>query len=172
MTPLFDNEWLQEEDLATAARFDNPTEGDVFHEMASYWMFVIGVHPDGRVAVVEAHGGATLPRDGKLIVFDSGDAYRSHYGYKSPGMERKYPMRPLPVEKRQDVTGWLSDRGGWPEPDRSPRDGRATRQALTINVPIDPIAQCPAVEPDYCDTASIWLIAQRWHTAAACDCPF
>lgn len=27
----------------------------------------------------------------------------------------------------------------------------------------DPIAQCPRRRPRTCDSANVWLIAQRWH---------
>lgn len=100
---------LAESDRLTAAAFDDPQPGDRFHEMCSFWMYVVAVEPDGRVAVLTASPPCTLPRDGKLKIHPSRDAYRAHWAYGSiPG----YAIRL--ADRGNDVTGWFPD---WPDPE-------------------------------------------------------
>ena len=86
--------------------FADPQVGDSFHEMYSFRMFVIAVEPDGRVATMTASPPCTLPRDGKVEIYESHDAYRSHFAYNGiPGYWIRLDRRGV------DVTGWFR---GWP----------------------------------------------------------
>lgn len=99
-------EILAAEDVTQAA-FSDPRPGDSFHEMFTFRMFVIAVEPEGRVAVMTVTPPCTLPRDGKVEIYPTHDAYRTAFAY---GSIAGYWMRL--GERGLDVSGWF---GGWPE---------------------------------------------------------
>ncbi len=103
---MFDTPELQRDRAATAAAFDDPQPGDAFHEMCSFWVFVIAVEPQGRVAVLTSPGGQTLPGDGKLIIYPSHTAYREEYAYGS--IEGYWVQL---SGRGANVRGWFK---GWP----------------------------------------------------------
>lgn len=146
------------EEQSTAEAFAAPEVGMVFQEMASFWMIIIGIHEDGRIATISSPGGHTLPDEGKVQIFRTADEFRAYFGYAKIG---GYGMRV--TKRRQDVTGWLDVRGGWPKPVEKLIDGRETRPATAIKVFSDSIAQSPYPQQDHCDPGSIWLIKPRWH---------
>jgi len=91
----------------TEQAFADPRPGDSFHEMYSFRMFVVAVEMEGRVAVLTVSSlPCTLPRDGKLEVYPSHDAYRAAFAYRSiPGYWIRLAERGVPIE------GWFP---GWP----------------------------------------------------------
>jgi hypothetical protein len=99
----------KDNDAATEAAFADPQVGDAFHEMYTFRMFVIGVEPGGRVAVLTVTPPCTLPNDGTLKVYESHGAYRSAFAYRSmPGYWIRLDERGI------NVTGWLKE---WPAPE-------------------------------------------------------
>lgn len=67
---------------ATSEAFDDPRVGDRFHELYSFWVYV--VHVDGEyVATVEASPPCDLPTGGKLRHFPSREAFRAAYRYET-----------------------------------------------------------------------------------------
>lgn len=63
--PPFENVRSLDNEQETAAAIAEPQVGDCFHEMLSYWLFV--VYRDGdRVATLAAGAPCTFPEDGKL----------------------------------------------------------------------------------------------------------
>lgn len=67
---------------ATRAAFEDPQVGDRFHELYSFWVYV--VHVEGEhVATVEASPPCDLPTDGKLRHFPSREAFRAAYRYET-----------------------------------------------------------------------------------------
>jgi histidine triad (HIT) family protein len=101
-----------ERDRRTVEAFADPQVGDRFHEMLSVWWYVVAVEPQGRVALLRGVPPCTLPRDGKLEVYPSHDAYRRHFGYDTiPGHWVNL------ADRGSDVGGWFE---GWPEPPTEP----------------------------------------------------
>lgn len=103
-------------DTPTVAAFADPQPGDRFHEMLSFWMFVVAVQPgNGRVAVLTLAAPGTMPRDGKLKVYPTHDAYREAWAYSTiPGYTVSLAARGT------NVTGWFP---GWdhiPQPPAPP----------------------------------------------------
>jgi hypothetical protein len=95
-----------ERDRKTAEAFADPQAGDRFHEMLSCWWYVVAVEPAGRVAVLRGIPPCTLPRDGKLEIFESHDAYRRMFAYETiPGYWVSL------AERGNNVEGWFP---GWP----------------------------------------------------------
>lgn len=100
---------LSERDWLTAQAFADPRPGDRFHEMFSFWMYVVAVEPDGRVAVLTASPPCSLPGDGKIEIYPTHDAYRAYWAYESiPGYSISLG------DRGNDVTGWFP---GWPTPE-------------------------------------------------------
>ncbi len=86
----------------TVAAFSDPKPGDRFHEMYSFWMYVLEVAPDGgEVVAMHAHPPCTLPGDGLLKVYASAAEFREAYAYKSiPG----YTCRL--ADRGNSIEGW------------------------------------------------------------------
>jgi hypothetical protein len=97
----------REAERLTAEAFDDPQVGDRFHEMCSFWMYVLAVEPDGRIAVMHASPPCTVPDDGKVVAYASHDEYRKAYAYGSiPGYSMDLANR------GSNVAGWFK---GWPD---------------------------------------------------------
>lgn len=97
----------------TAEAFADPQVGDRFHEMFSVWWYVVAVEPADRVAVLKGISPCELPRDGRLEVYPSHEAFRWAFGYETiPG--RYWVML---ADRGNDVEGWFP---GWPEPGPEP----------------------------------------------------
>jgi hypothetical protein len=79
---MFTTPETEKRDRLTAEAFANPRVGDRFHEFFSYWVFVVAIEGD-RVMVMTASSPATLPDEGEIKVFESHDAYRQHFAYRS-----------------------------------------------------------------------------------------
>lgn len=106
---MFETAEYRAEEDATVAAFADPQAGDSFHEMFTFRMFVIAVEPGGRVAVMTVIPPCTLPRDGKLEIYPSHDAYRAAYAYGTiPGYWIRLDGRGV------NVAGWFE---GWPDPE-------------------------------------------------------
>lgn len=84
----------------TDEAFAEPQVGDRFHEMYSFWMYV--VHMDGEyVVAMEASPPCTVPDDGRLRRFASHDAFRAAYAYGTiPGYWVQL------ADRGNDVSGW------------------------------------------------------------------
>jgi hypothetical protein len=87
--------------LATIQAFDDPQVGDRFHEMLSYWVYVVA--RDGeRITVMDAIPPCSLPKDGRAIGYDTLEAFRAAFRYPTnPG----YWVRL--ADRGHDVSGWL-----------------------------------------------------------------
>jgi hypothetical protein len=103
-----------ERTVRTEYAFDHPEVGDRFDEMLSFWVYVVGVESDGRVAVMEAHPPCRLPADGKLRIFDSHDAYRAAYAYDS-----RMGYWVMLADRFNEVGGWFD---GFPPLPSGPPD--------------------------------------------------
>jgi len=79
----------------------NPTVGDMFHEMYSYYVVVLKV-TDTHITIMEANPPCKLPRDGKTREM-ARDEFIEHFSYGSiPGYWVKW-------HHRADVAGWIAD---------------------------------------------------------------
>jgi hypothetical protein len=76
---------------ATEAAFASPQVGDRFHEMYSFWMYVVDIEDDGHI--VTAHGHS-FPHEAEFRRFPSAVALREHWRYM------------LLASRGEDVTGW------------------------------------------------------------------
>lgn len=85
----------------TAEAFDDPQPGDRFHEMVSFWMYVLAVDDDGRVHTLCASPPCNVPDDGRIEVFDNAEDYRAFWAYGSiPGYTVSL------ADRGNKVTGW------------------------------------------------------------------
>jgi hypothetical protein len=87
----------------TSDAFNRPEVGHQFHDMYSFFVYVLHVDRyGGPVVVVEAQPPCTLPQDGNFRLFDTADDYRQAYRYKgnTPGYWVTY-------NGHQNVAGWL-----------------------------------------------------------------
>lgn len=71
-----------EKNPETAEAFANPRVGDRFHEMWSFWMYVVAINGDEVVTMTLCPPGE-LPRDGKVERYVTADQYRAAFQYKS-----------------------------------------------------------------------------------------
>lgn len=84
----------------TDEAFKNPRVGDRFHEMYSFYVYVVGLDGD-RIFTLEASPPCTLPDDGKLREQTLQDfRTRFHYG-TIPGTWVHL------ADRSNDVSGWL-----------------------------------------------------------------
>jgi hypothetical protein len=74
--------FLEEMKLLTDYHFQHPQAGDRFQEMYSFWVHVVLVTTE-QVIVEEYCPPCSVPKDAKLRVFESHDAFREAYGYTS-----------------------------------------------------------------------------------------
>ena len=87
----------------TAAAMADPQVGDRFHDMYSFWVFVVDVGTES-VTTYEASGHPSEMPDigGKLRIFTTRDEFRASYRYGSiPG----YYVRL--ADRGTDVSGWV-----------------------------------------------------------------
>lgn len=105
---------MQPRDMSDPLRRDEtraallaPKVGDRFHEMYSWWMYVVEV-TDHHVVTLAANAPCTFPDDGRAkrwtrTEFVTGNCYRG--------------MPDVPVvmlaERDNRVTGWLDSCAGW-----------------------------------------------------------
>ena len=95
MTPFFDNR-----DKATEEAFDDPQIGDRFHEMYSFWCYVVD-RKGNYVTTMEASPPCAFPDDGK-VKFQTLDEFRNRFSYESiPGYWVSL------CDRGNDVSGWL-----------------------------------------------------------------
>lgn len=127
---LLDSPGARECDRRTTEAFADPQVGDRFHEMCSVWWYVVAVEPEGRVAVLRGLPPCTLPRDGKLEVFETADAFRGAFAYGSiPGYSVSL------ADRGNEVEGWFP---GWPEPEPEPEP---EREPDPLQAEVDALAQ-------------------------------
>lgn len=92
------NEVTDQNAVDTALAFDSPRQGDLFHEMYSFWMVILHVSKK-RIIVME---GNILPESGKVRIFESDAEFRKTYRYETiPSYWVRLSKRGLNVE------GWL-----------------------------------------------------------------
>ena len=100
----------------TIAAFEDPQVGDRFHEMFSFWVYVL--HVGERVIVAEGSGhpswfpdlydGSVSPAQRpplRIRIFDTPDDFRAQYRYKTAALADKYMV--LLCDRGNDVEGWL-----------------------------------------------------------------
>lgn len=84
----------------TAVAFDNPKVGDRFHEMCSFWVYVVAVHKEW-IGILEASGPCTLPEEGK-VSFMTKEDFKKRYAYGGmPGYCIHF------CDSDNDVKGWV-----------------------------------------------------------------
>ncbi len=92
-------------DEATELAFRSPAVGDRFHEMYSFWVYVMAREGD-VVTTIEASPPCTFPEDGKVRV-QTLDEFRKRFAYGSiPGYWVRF------CDSGNDVEGWASERAG------------------------------------------------------------
>ena len=97
MGAMTENDWSE---LATEWAFKNPKVGDRFHEMYSFWVYVVAVRGNW-VGIMEAAGPCELPKDGK-VSFMTKDDFREKYAYGTiPGYSIRFH------DHDNDVEGWV-----------------------------------------------------------------
>lgn len=84
----------------TEAVLRNPQVGDKFHEMYSFWLYVLAVD-DCEVTFIS---GSELPKDGKIETMQR-EAFVKRFSYDS--MPNKSWLRLS--DRRCDVSGWLPE---------------------------------------------------------------
>lgn len=88
--------------LATEQAFADPQVGDRFHEMYSYWIYIVA-RVGKWVCIMEAHPPCTLPNDGK-VSWSTVSEFQNRFAYKSiPG----YCVRLS--DRGNNVHGWLEE---------------------------------------------------------------
>ena len=85
----------------TMEALKDPKVGDRFHEMYSYWMYVLAVTPE-TVTFIGAGGPCTFPDDGKIETV-SRERFLKKFTYNS--MPDKSYM--LLADRGNRVEGWL-----------------------------------------------------------------
>jgi hypothetical protein len=86
----------------TSEAFANPKVGDLYSEMLSYWIYVIGVEGD-CITTIESSAPCTFPTDGKVL-WQSPDQFRKRCSYGTiPGYFVRLHSR------NNDVAGWLEE---------------------------------------------------------------
>jgi len=86
----------------TAEAFSDPKVGDRFHEMYSYWVYVIGIDGEQITTFESGHLPVRHPAAGKYRTYPSHEAFRTHFAYDTiPGYWVTLSCRGY------DVTGWL-----------------------------------------------------------------
>ncbi len=86
-------------DDVTMAHLRDPQPGDRFHEMYSFWVYVLGV-TNGVVIYCEANPPCTLPNDAKLTVATQAQ-FLARFSYGAiPGSWISY------ADGGNDVSGW------------------------------------------------------------------
>jgi len=88
-------------DAATHDAVLNPRAGDRYHEMCSFWIYVLRVTPH-EVTTMDAHPPCRLPRDG-VVVTQTREEFRRRLEYDT--MPGQYWLRL--ADRGNDVSGWL-----------------------------------------------------------------
>lgn len=87
----------------TMAAIRDPQVGDRFHEMFSFWRYVVARFGE-RVIVMDGSPPCTLPDDGRLHEFATVAEYVEAMTY--PTMRDKSPM--MLSDRGNDVSGWYA----------------------------------------------------------------
>ena len=82
----------------TCEALADPIAGDRFHEMYSFWMYVVKV-TKRSVTVMEASPPCVFPEDARVREITRAE-FQCHYGYPSPWI--------LLADRGNDVSGWLA----------------------------------------------------------------
>jgi hypothetical protein len=85
----------------TIEALKNPRVGDRFHEMYSFWMYVLAVTPE-TVTFITASPPCTFPDDGKIETLSRNEFVKKFTYQSIPG--KSYMML---VDRGNDVEGWL-----------------------------------------------------------------
>lgn len=89
----------------TAQAMADPQPGDRYHEMWSFWLYVVARNGD-QVCTMEASAPCSFPRDGK-IVWQATEEFRRRWAY---GSIEGYTV--MLADRWNDVSGWLDAKGG------------------------------------------------------------
>jgi hypothetical protein len=120
-----------EENTKTKEAFDDPQVGDLFTEMYSYWLYVIG-RSGNMVTIMEANPPCILPEDGKVSSLTVED-FRKRFSYGS--IDGFWVSL---VKRGTDVSGWL----------RNPLMGRAAAMSI---LPFEEKTPCYAITKTFKD---------------------
>ena len=98
----------EENEKITTEKILNPSVGDRFHEMLSFWMYVVKVEYDNygdvvRVYTMSFNPPCEAPRDGELTEY-SVDGFRKHFFY---GIGDLIETSWLTYCDNRDVSGWF-----------------------------------------------------------------
>lgn len=89
-------------DQATIEAFATPQVGDVFHEMYSFWMFVVKIWEE-QITVHQWGGHPRDPRmldEARTVTYLTHEDYRKAYAYNTiPGYTVQLDMRGYDVTK-------------------------------------------------------------------------
>lgn len=88
---------------ATAEAFENPRVGDRFHEMYSFWFYVVDVGEDS-VWTLEGSPPCEFPKDATLCSYTR-EQYKQHFAYN--GIPGYWVML---ADRDNDVDGWLESK--------------------------------------------------------------
>lgn len=88
---------------ATKQAFAAPQVGDRFHEMFSFWMFIVAIEGD-EIIVMTATPPCTFPRDGRVERYPCVHAFRAAWSYSYDSA--KYTV--LLADRGNDVSGWYT----------------------------------------------------------------
>lgn len=92
--------------IRTAEAFDNPQTGDRFHEMYSYWVYVIGIDGEKITTFESGYHPSQHPARGKCHTYPSHEDYRAYFAYGTiPGYWVMLNRRDC------NVDGWLERAG-------------------------------------------------------------
>ena len=87
----------------TERAFASPTVGQRFHEMYSYWVYVVAVEDDGRIVTLEGTPPVEFPDTALRWEYADADEFRARFAYKSiPGYSVSL------YGDGHDVTGWAA----------------------------------------------------------------
>lgn len=90
----------------TADAFANPEVGDRFHEMWSYWVYVIGIDGDQVTTFESGYHPSQHPTQGERKIYPTREAFRRHFAYGT------IPGYWVTLQRRGcDVASWLD--GDW-----------------------------------------------------------
>lgn len=88
----------------TADAFDDPQPGDRFHEMYSWWVYVVARDGD-NVSTLSAAAPCTFPDDGTLWTGSVQDL-RERYSYASDPTHQRLGYTVLLASRGDGVDGW------------------------------------------------------------------
>lgn len=93
---------FSEMEKQTLEALDNPQVGDRFHEMFSFWVYVVAVD-DNSVTTIEGSPPVMFPDEGKVRV-QTEEKFKERFLYKTiPGAWITL------ADRGNDVEGWLEN---------------------------------------------------------------